>query len=236
MINPKAPPARKGFGTKVTAKRVAIGVIAVLALGAFWLVNQSSLSGKSGNNLQPATSATGGQTGRFPFKVAKPGPGDMAPPIRLTSTQGIPVDLEAMRGKTVMLYFQEGLMCEACWEQLKAIEANFSQFRAVGIDALVTVTTDPPDLLARKVRGERLFMPVLADPSVAVSQAYRANGDGMMGARYDAHTFVIVGRDGRIRWRADYGGSPTYNMYVPVPDLLADIKRGLAAAQGQAAQ
>jgi peroxiredoxin Q/BCP len=125
-------------------------------------------------------------------------------------------------------------MCQACWEQLKAIEAKFDMFRLLGIDAMVTITTDPWNLLAEKARSEHLSSTVAADPSVAVSQAYHANADGMMGKNYDAHTFLIVGPDGRIRWRADYGGAPNYTMYVPVPDLLADIARGLAAAQGGA--
>ncbi|MBI2717337.1 MAG: redoxin domain-containing protein [Rhizobiales bacterium] len=232
MKKTKAQPARNGLRKSATTKRIAIGVVAVLAAGAFWMTNQSD---RSGNNGQPNSSAASAQTGRFPFKVVKPGPGDMAPPVRLTSTEGTPFDLEALRGKTVLLYFQEGLMCEACWVQLREIEANFSRFREAGIDAMATITTDPPDLLARKVRSERLLLPVLADPSVAVSQTYRTNGDGMMNGSYNAHTFVIVGADGRIRWRADYGGAPSYNMYVPVPDLLADIGRGLAAAPGQAA-
>ena len=60
-----------------------------------------------------------------------------------------------------------------------------------------------------------------------VSQAYTANGYGMMGNSRDGHTFIVVGPDGRIRWRADYGGSPNYTMYVPISNLVADIRAGL---------
>ena len=42
------------------------------------------------------------------------------------------------------------------------------------------------------------------------------------------HTFIVVGPDGRIKWRADYGGSPNYTMYVPVQSLIADIRAGLS--------
>ncbi len=48
----------------------------------------------------------------------------------------------------------------------------------------------------------------------------------MMGTGADGHTFVLVGPDGQIRWRADYGGAPNYTMYLPVPSLLADIRQG----------
>ena len=49
----------------------------------------------------------------------------------------------------------------------------------------------------------------------------------MMGTSRDGHTFILVGPDGVIRWRADYGGPPNYTMYLPVDALLADIQQGL---------
>jgi peroxiredoxin Q/BCP len=48
----------------------------------------------------------------------------------------------------------------------------------------------------------------------------------MMGPNFDGHSFLLVGPDGRIKWRADYGGPPKEIMYVPVPRLLGDIKAG----------
>lgn len=217
---------------------VALGIVAVLAIVAYWFVGER---GKSENvaqltsaphSGQAAAPAKDNQTGRFPYKVAKPGPGDMAPPIKLTTTQGTPFDLGSLRGQTVLLYFQEGLMCQACWEQLKAIEANLTRFRVLGITSMVTITTDPPDLLAEKVLSDRYSTPVVADPSVTVSRAYHANDDGMMGkgSRYDAHTFIVVDPDGKILFRADYGGAPNYTMYIPVPDLIADMTRVLKPA------
>jgi peroxiredoxin Q/BCP len=48
----------------------------------------------------------------------------------------------------------------------------------------------------------------------------------MMGASRDGHTFIVVGPDGTIRWRADYGGAPKYTMFLPTTSLLADIRAG----------
>ena len=48
----------------------------------------------------------------------------------------------------------------------------------------------------------------------------------MMGAGRDGHTFILVGPDGVIRWRADYGGKPKYIMFLPTASLLADMKAG----------
>ncbi len=52
----------------------------------------------------------------------------------------------------------------------------------------------------------------------------------MMGTSTYGHTFIVVGPDGTIRWRADYGGSPNYTMYVEPDALLADLSEGLASA------
>ena len=35
--------------------------------------------------------------------------------------------------------------------------------------------------------------------------------------------FVLVGPDGVIRWRADYGGAPKYTMFLPTDKMLADL-------------
>jgi len=159
--------------------------------------------------------------------VGSPGPGEQAPAIQLPSPAGGKFDVASQRGKTVLLYFQEGLTCQPCWDQLKDIQSKSGQFQALGIDTIVSITTDPLKALHQKVTDEGLTIPVLSDPELVASRAYTANGYGMMGASRDGHTFIIVGPDGRIRWRADYGGAPNYTMYVPVPNLIADIRAGL---------
>ena len=45
-----------------------------------------------------------------------------------------------------------------------------------------------------------------------------------MGNSRNGHTFVLVGPDGVIQWRADYGGAPNYTMYVPGAQLLDDLR------------
>ncbi len=154
----------------------------------------------------------------------------MAPPIALSSTAEGTFDLAALHGKTVVLYFQEGLTCQPCWDQLKDIQAQKGQFAALQIDQIVSITTDPLSQLKQKVADQGITIPVLSDPSLAISQAYAANQYGMMGTSRDGHTFIVVGPDGRILWRADYGGPPNYTMYVPVSNLLADLRKGLHGA------
>ncbi len=201
----------------VIVAAVAVGV-AVLALGAIFFVSNSGPSS--------------GQAGRYPVQVGDPGPGEEAPPIELPSTEGGTFDLSSAtaRGETVLLYFQEGLMCQPCWEQIEDIEAQRGEFEALGIDRMVSITNDPLDALEQKVTSEGISTPVLSDPGLAVSKTYEANNYGMMGGSHNGHSFIVVGPDGEIQWRADYGGAPDYTMYVPVPDLLADMREGLDGA------
>lgn len=167
-----------------------------------------------------------GQAGQYRFDVASPGAGAVAPAFTLPATAGSTVSLSDFRGKQVLLFFQEGLGCEGCWTQLKDIQSNLSAFTGIGVDTVVTITTNPLPALKQKVADERLTLPVLSDESFAASRAYNATAYGMMSGSADGHTFILVGPDGRIRWRADYGGPPDYTMYVPVGNLLADIKAG----------
>ncbi len=217
----KAPSSRNRYARKRRGLRTGLLVaiivgVAVLALGVIFFLNN-----------QGGSSAGTGQAGQYAFQVGSPGPGAQAPAIQLPSTAGGTFDLASQRGKTVLLYFQEGLTCQPCWDQLKDIQSQIGNFHALGIDTIVSITTDPLNALQQKVADEGLTIPVLSDPQLAVSRAYTANGYGMMGSSRDGHTFIAVGPDGRIRWRADYGGSPNYTMYVPVSNLIADIRAGL---------
>jgi peroxiredoxin Q/BCP len=80
------------------------------------------------------------------------------------------------------------------------------------------------------VADDELATPVLADPDLSLAKTYNANRYGMMGLSRYGHSFIVVGPDGRIRWRADYGGSPTYTMYVKMRALLSDLRAGLGGA------
>ncbi len=195
---------------------VAVGV-AVVALGAIFFASNSG----------PSSS---GQAGKYPVQVGSPGVGEEAPPIELPSTEGGTFDLASAtaQGETVLLYFQEGLMCQPCFDQIQDMEAQSGAFEELGIDRTVSITNDPLDALERKVANEGIAStPVLSDPDLAVSRTYEANNYGMMGGSKNGHTFIVVGPDGEIKWRADYGGAPDYTMYVPVPNLLADMREGL---------
>lgn len=168
----------------------------------------------------------------YPFAVGTPGPGKPAPAIRLPSTKGGMFDLAAYKGKEpVLLYFQEGLTCQPCWDQIAAIDQEREKFRALGIKTIVSITTDPFDLIKQKAEDEGFTMPVVADEGARVSDTYDARTYSMtwMKPPRDGHSFILVGNDGRIRWRADYGGPPKYTMFLPVDAIITDLRSGLSS-------
>jgi peroxiredoxin Q/BCP len=194
---------------------IAVPVVVIVVIGVLFGVYQGS------RTQQPA--GTGGSG--YAHVAGQPGIGAPAPAFTLAATTGGQVGLAQFRGRTVLLFFQEGVDCQPCWDQIKDLERSHAAVTNARIDAVVSITTDPIDLLTQKVHDEHLSTPVLSDPTVAVSTSYSANQYGMMGTALDGHSFVLVGPDGRIQWRADYGGAPDYTMYLPTQKLLADLTR-----------
>jgi peroxiredoxin Q/BCP len=191
---------------------IATGIAGVIAV--LFVIFQNSSS--------PSSSAAGA----YPYQVGSPVSGLAAPGFSLAASTGGTISLSQFRGKTVLLFFQEGLTCQPCWDQITDLQQHAAQLKAAGIDQVVSVTSDPIGAITTKARDMALTIPVLSDPNLAISQQYHANSYGMMGASRDGHTFIEVGPDGKIEWRADYGGAPKYTMFLPTASLLADIKAG----------
>jgi len=201
----------------------AVVVFAVLVLFGVYHTASRTAGGAGGG--APATDR---------YSVGTPGVGATAPDFALpnatapTGPGGQPatVHLSDYRGKTVLLYFHEGLGCQPCWNQIRDLQNTPSTLTSLGVDQLLTITSGPVDLIEQKMRDDRLTVPALVDTNLAVSKQYQANQYGMMGNDRDGHSFVLVGPDGRIQWRADYGGAPNYTMYIAPEQLAADLRAG----------
>lgn len=207
-------PRHRGQGRRRALRDGLIGLAVVAALAAVFAANS------------PGGRATADNPSGYAFEVGDPATGP-APGFELAAAAGGTVALDDYAGQDVLLYFQEGLMCQPCWDQLTDIEARWSEFEALGIDGIVSITGDPLNALAQKVELEGIDAPVLSDRGLEASQTYDAQAYGMMGGSTNGHTFVLVGPDGEIRWRADYGGPPDYTMYLPVDSLLTDLRAGI---------
>ncbi|MFF5757415.1 peroxiredoxin family protein [Streptomyces longwoodensis] len=219
----KKPPLRRQDAALAAAEQaqkrrrvtwLLSGIAAVVALAVLYAVFSTS----------PAKNTSSGGTS---YDVGSPGVGKNAPAFTLTASTGKQISLSDYRGKNVLLYFQEGLTCQPCWDQIADLEKSAAKVKAAGVDDIVSITTDPADLITRKTNDMGLSTPVLSDPNLKISKQYETNQYGMMGTSRDGHSFLLVGPDGTIRWRADYDGAPDYTMYVAVDKLFGDLKAGV---------
>ncbi|MCY7289006.1 MAG: hypothetical protein LH624_12320, partial [Cryobacterium sp.] len=92
--------------------------------------------------------------------------------------------------------------------QITSLESDAAKLKDAGIGAVVSITHDPAQQCALKTTDMGLTTPVLSDPHHVATQEYPNNEYGMMGTSTNEHSFILVGPDGTITWRADYGGAP----------------------------
>ena len=128
-------PTRPGQATLRSRRTLTAGVAVAVVLVGLYFVNRHA----SGRSESPNA---------YPYAVGSPGPDHMALALRLPATTGRAFDLASYRGKApVLLYFQEGLTCQPCWDQAAAIQKDAAKFHALGIGPIVSITTDPLNLL-----------------------------------------------------------------------------------------
>lgn len=214
-MSPTTPPSPPPQPT--ARSRIFVVVVAALVVGGLFVIYRSGQDGGA-----TPSGATHG-SGNYVYQVGRPGPGAQAIDFTLPSTKGGQVSLASLRGKTVLTYWHEGLGCQPCWDQIRAIEQDSSALKAAGIDEFISITSGPLDALRQKMDDDQLGSTTLADTDLAMSKTYEMNQFGMMGDSRDGHSFVLIGPDGKILWRADYGGAPNYTMFVPVTTLLAQL-------------
>ena len=83
----------------------------------------------SGVRQRPGTQHIPAAVAATPTCRGKPGAGSPAPAFTLASSQGRQVSLADYRGRSVLLYFQEGLSCQPCWDQIGDLEHHQSALR-----------------------------------------------------------------------------------------------------------
>lgn len=122
--------------------------------------------------------------------------GDRAPAFRLTSDDGAKVALGDFKGRKLVVYFYPKAFTPGCTTQACDLRDDYDRFIAAGY-AVVGISPDAPDKLARFRKEYRLPFPLLADTDHAVAAAYGAWGTKKnFGREYQGiirSTFVIDG-------------------------------------------
>lgn len=143
-----------------------------------------------------------------------------APDFTMPTTNDSTVTLSKLRGKPVLLYFNEGAGCGACIMQMTEIEKKKADFDALGITVLPIVMNTKADITADMARYE-VTTPFLLDDGTA-SKAYGTLGKGMHG-QLPGHSFVLIDAAGVQRW---YGEYPS--MWLEPAKILDEVKARLA--------
>lgn len=123
-------------------------------------------------------------------------------------------------GSRTLLFFSEGVMCQACFEQIKGLEKFGAELERRGI-RLVSITPDSPRDLRQSISHYGITTPMIADDDRDMSEAFNTLGKGMHGDT-PGHAFALVGK-GKVLWYRDYWLPPDQAMYVKPEKLLADI-------------
>jgi len=103
-------------------------------------------------------------------------PGDTAPDFTLPDADGQNVSLKDYRGRRVVVYFYPAAMTPGCTKQACDFRDSLDSLNAAGI-AVVGISKDKPEKLAKFRERDSLTFPLLSDPSLDVHQAYGAYGE-----------------------------------------------------------
>jgi peroxiredoxin Q/BCP len=106
-------------------------------------------------------------------------PGDPAPAFTLPDADGKDVSLSDFAGRKVVVYFYPAASTPGCTAQACDFEASLQEFEGAGF-AVVGISPDKPEKLAKFRDKEHLTFPLLSDPDKAVLGAYGAFGEKTM--------------------------------------------------------
>ena len=103
-------------------------------------------------------------------------PGDVAPGFDLPDDAGGRVRLSDLRGSRVVLYAFPAAMTPGCTTQACDFRDSLDALSAAGI-AVVGISPDSPEKLARFRERDGLTFPLASDPDKQVLTAYAAFGE-----------------------------------------------------------
>lgn len=180
---------------KNTSTIIATIAIIAFVLGGFYLMSRGN-GGSQGNN---DSMHNGGVAPSEPLNdlVGKP-----VPQFSLQDRNGTTYSSDGLRGKNVVLFFNEGIMCyPACWNQMVAL-ATDPRFSGSGIVALSVVIDQPSDWQSAIVKMPDLGKAtVLFDTTKSVSRFFGVLTvpSSMHYGVYPGHSFVVIDKQGIVR-------------------------------------
>jgi len=129
-----------------------------------------------------------------------------SPDIQLSDKDGKAFTTADFKGKTTVLFFNEGLMCyPACWNQIVAFSSD-ERFNSGEIQAISVVVDSASDWQRAVAK-----MPQLAEANTMFDTGAGASGrlgtlttaSSMHRGSLPGHTYILVDKDGIVRYVFD---------------------------------
>ncbi|MCL4417099.1 MAG: redoxin domain-containing protein [Patescibacteria group bacterium] len=188
---------RNKEGLIITVGFVVLAVIVVAV--AFLLTGNSGPASQLGGQGSSANQSTAPAV--LNSLVGKP-----APDFTLESYDGKKITLSSLKGKNVILFFSEGLMCyPACWDQIAAFGKD-NQFPSKETVVLTIVNDSKNDWKgAIEKMPELASAAVLFDTDKKVSASYNMLSlpSSMHKGQLPGHTYVVLDKRGIVRYVLD---------------------------------
>jgi peroxiredoxin len=173
-------------------------------LGAM-LIAALALIGISASKAQPVRKIAPATT--FNALVGKP-----APDFTLQSLSGQTYTLSSLRGKRVVLFFSEGIMCyPACWNQIAALGTDKDLNNTTTESFSIVPDTQSDWASAAHKMPELAAGTVLLDSDDTASNKYGVLNleSSMHKGTKPGHTYVVIDTGGIVRYTYD---DPTMNI------------------------
>lgn len=170
---------------------IAIGAVVVVFLA---LIMFGSRKAPNSAAIQPAS-------GNFVTLVGKP-----APEFILQGLDGKTYSLSEWRGKKVVLFFNEGIMCyPACWNQMAALGTDQALNSGQVITASIVPDSADEWMDATRRMPELGKGTILLDMNTTVSSKYGLLSlpSSMHKGMKPGHTYVVIDRNGIVRYTKD---------------------------------
>lgn len=132
--------------------------------------------------------------------------GQPASDFNLMSYDGQPWQLSSQRGKKVVLFFSEGIMCyPACWNQMAALGTDKELNNKQVVSASIVTDTAEQWSQAVSKMPELGKGTILMDADKTVSRQYGmlTLGSSMHPGNTPGHTYLLLDEKGVVRWTLD---------------------------------
>jgi peroxiredoxin Q/BCP len=151
--------------------------------------------------------------------------GSSTPDFTLTDQDGKSLTLSSLRGQWVLLFFYRGYWCPYCMTEMSDFADHSEELAKMKV-RLIAVSVDDQEH-AHEVweKAANQKFTILSDPNAAVIRKFGLlHADGHAGADIALRTTILVGPDGRERWRRVSRAVPDIPSWN---DTLSMIKRSL---------